>query len=313
MLLLLGGTASGQSSPTSEEATVWKQRAEPIVKGCSTDYQRARAIYDWVCQNIAYDVAGRIGDANTCWTQKRGICSGYSQLYIKLAQGCGMEAVEISGTAKTLSFSNGKGPHAWVRVKTEKGWTLVDATWGAGEVMTGKNGTKKFERQFRPFWFDVDPQWLIFTHFPKQPDDQLLPSPISEEQYQRLPILWPSMEEWGLTAQKTLDYFLTHPKAKMAKTYDVPARVSGKLKLVVIPLSRTLTAGKSYSLVVEATDDNYRPFLSPQTEWKQEGTRFTATVKPKAKQKAVRLEIGEPDGKGGWTIFTLLEYGVKAQ
>ncbi len=312
-MLLATGMAMGQSREAAEENTVWQQRAEPIVAGCTTDYQKARAIYDWVCQNIAYDMAGRIGDANTCWTQKRGICSGYSQLYIKLAGGCGLEAVEISGWAKTLSFSNGKGPHAWVRVKTEKGWTLVDATWGAGEVMTDKNGTKRFERQFRPFWFDVAPQWLIFTHFPKQKEEQLLAAPISEEQYKKLPILWPSMEDWGMEAAPTLDYCLTHPGARMPKTYDVPTRVAGKLRLVEMPMSRTLTAGKSYRLVVEAADENYRPFLQPNLEWKQEGNRYSVTLKPTAKQKTVRLEIGEPDGNGGWTLFTLLEYGVKGK
>ncbi len=75
-----------------EEAALWKVRVAPIVEGCNTDYQKARAIYDWVCQNIAYDMGKDIGDANTCWSQRRGICSGYSQLYIKLAQGCGLQA-----------------------------------------------------------------------------------------------------------------------------------------------------------------------------------------------------------------------------
>lgn len=314
LLLIVGmfvpATTMGQASQPQDPIAIWKERATPIVAGCTTDYQKARAIYDWVCQNIAYDMGNRIGDANTCWTKRRGICSGYSQLYIKLAQGCGLEAYEISGTAKTLSYTNGKGPHAWVKVKTEKGWTLVDATWGAGEVMSGQNGAKHFERQFRPFWFDIDPQWCIFTHFPKQPEDQFLPSPISQEQYAQLPILWPTMTEWGMEADKTLNYCLTHKGAKMPKMYDMPARLIGKMKLVEIPLSKTLRAGKSYQMTIEMTDEDYQPFLQPKNNWKQEGNRYTATIKPTAQQKFVRLEIGEPDGKGGWNIYTILEYRV---
>lgn len=299
-----------QTAQRQDEAAIWKERATPIVAGCTTDYQKARAIYDWVCQNIAYDMGNRIGDANTCWTQRRGICSGYSQLYIKLAEGCGLEAIEINGTAKTLSYTNGKGPHAWVKVKTEKGWILLDATWGSGEVVANPKGTKQFKRQFRTFWFDIDPQWCIFTHFPQQSQDQMLPTPLTEAQYQQLPILWPSMEEWGMEADKTLSYCLTHKDTKMPKTYDVPNQVVGKLRLTDIPLRRTLLAGKSYPIVVETTDENYRPFLQPNVEWKKEGNRYTATIRPTAQQKFVRLEIGEPDGKGGWIIYTILEYRV---
>lgn len=306
-------SAQGPTHQNDEEAALWKVRVAPIVEGCTTDYQKARAIYDWVCQNIAYDMGKDIGDANTCWSQRRGICSGYSQLYIKLAQGCGLQAEEINGMAKTLSFANGSGPHAWVKVKTEKGWILLDATWGSGEVITGQKGTKQYKHQYRSFWFDIDPKWNIFTHFPKEADDQLLPSPISQEQYQRLPIFWPSMGEWGLNADSTLAYCLAHKGAKMPKSYDVPQQALGKMKLLEFPLSRTLQIGKSYRIVVETTDANYRPFSQPQTEWKQEGNRYTTTFKPTAKQRFIRLEIGETDGKGGWNVFTILEYAVEGK
>lgn len=298
---------------TASEAALWRQRVQPIVAGCTTDYQKARAIYDWVCQNIAYDMADHISDANTCWNQKRGICSGYSQLYIKLAHGCGLQAEEINGMAKTITQTNGKGPHAWVKVKTEKGWTLLDATWGAGEVVTDRSGAKQFKRQFRSFWFDINPQWNIFTHFPKRPEDQLLPSPITQEQYHRLPVLWPSVEAWGLEADKMLSHCLAHKDAKMPKTYDVPKPIVGKMKLIAFPLKRTLLPGKSYQLEVECADENYRPFLQPNTEWEKKGNKYTATIRPTSKQKYVRLEIGEPDGNGGWKIYTLLEYTVKAK
>ena len=60
--------APGTTKPdTASEAALWRQRVQPIVAGCTTDYQKARAIYDWVCQNITYDMADHISDANTCW------------------------------------------------------------------------------------------------------------------------------------------------------------------------------------------------------------------------------------------------------
>jgi len=40
--------------------------ATQITAGCTDDYQRVRAIYEWVCKNIDYDLSKSIHRADSC-------------------------------------------------------------------------------------------------------------------------------------------------------------------------------------------------------------------------------------------------------
>ena len=148
--------------------------AARITKNCSTDYEKAFAIYQWECKNIAYDVTLNVHDGEECFKKKKGVCQAYSELFVMIAKECGLKAKIIVGKAKVDPKSTGlrikDNGHAWVKVKTEKGWILVDPTWGAGSV-----SKKKFIRSENNMsWFDVDPKWMIFTHFPDNAKNQML-------------------------------------------------------------------------------------------------------------------------------------------
>ena len=49
--------------------------------------------------------------------------------------------------------------HAWVEVKVDGEWIVMDPTWGAGYVHEGT-----FHFQYNEDYFDPDPAFLAETH-----------------------------------------------------------------------------------------------------------------------------------------------------
>ncbi len=244
---------------------VWKKRVAPIVAGASTDYEKARAIYDWEVKNILYDYTFKVKDGETAWIGHKGVCYAFCDIYVSLATACGLEAVTIGGVGRNGMKSDGKAIHNWVRVKTERGWIFVDPTWGScnSHADRGSNGGKyaEYSRQAE-MWFDIDPQWLIFTHFPNDPEEQHLETPLTEQQYMGLPYITPEAGFLGWDAGKMLRYFLNNPGVKGPQICAVPNAMRGKLQLVEVPFR--LKAGQKYTIKV-------RSQLPLGDEWKPVG------------------------------------------
>ena len=197
---------------------LWSERVAPIVAGCETDYEKAKAIYDWMSENIIYDYTYSISYADECWEKRTGVCNAFSELYVNLAKGCDLSAEKIEGIAKS------GGGHAWNKVKTEKGWILLDVTWGScsGHVdnYNNGNGWEEYGENSR-IWFDVHPDWMIFTHFPKNSKDQMRAIHISSNDFRALPDISPTLGFWGWDAGTTLTYYLQHPQATAPITYAI--------------------------------------------------------------------------------------------
>lgn len=164
--------------------------------------QKARIIYSWIAHNIAYDVAaylsGNYGDVSptSILKNRRGVCSGYANLYQALAEAMGLEAAIIEGSAKGVDYRVGNSTdinHAWNAVKIDNSWYLLDATWGAGTV----NGTQ-FLRQFNPHYFATPPSEFIYDHFPVDSVWQLLNTRYTKQQFESLPQVSPDFFKNGL-------------------------------------------------------------------------------------------------------------------
>lgn len=169
---------------------------QSIVGDTGSQYEQARLLYLWVCENIRYDREGNTRDADAVWLSRKAVCQGYCELYFRLAETIKLKVHVIYGQAKRPL--GGYEEHAWLTVKTEKGQVLVDPTWGAGLFV---NGT--FRHHNDPLtWFDVKPEYFIYTHFPKKKKYQYLEHPYTEQAFKELPFKSPRMlqeEEQGLT------------------------------------------------------------------------------------------------------------------
>ncbi|MCQ2558954.1 MAG: hypothetical protein MJ135_07530 [Oscillospiraceae bacterium] len=97
-----------------------------------SDYEKLRAIYYWICENITYDSAGAAaGKDNTlCHTaysaivQHNTVCQGYALLIYRLALECGIDARLIAG------YSSGQN-HGWNIVRLGNLYYHLDSTWDA--------------------------------------------------------------------------------------------------------------------------------------------------------------------------------------
>lgn len=108
-------------------------------------YLRARAIYDAVSMNFAYDYrsflsgeyksqeyADVIGRGN-------GVCAGIAKVYVAFARAAGIDAEVVSGIGINPSVS---GPHAWVRLRIDNRVVECDPTWG----MSGESFFDNFDQ-----------------------------------------------------------------------------------------------------------------------------------------------------------------------
>ncbi|MBO6026095.1 MAG: hypothetical protein J6P73_02515 [Bacteroidales bacterium] len=239
-----------------------------------SDYDKAKAIYEWECANIAYDLDCRIYSAQECWDQRKGVCQAYSDLFVKPASHCQLEAVTVSGDAKTLAYMDGDGRHAWVKVNTENGWILVDPTWGAGTIM--EQGFVFYDHNMS--WFDVDPEIMVFTHFPDNQDNMFLEEPVTKEQYKMLPLIKAEVTFAGWDAHELLDYFLSHLGEPAPLFYKGFTDGLGKFELVQMPFCGNMKVGETYILKIRSLDAN----VAPQGNWLKNGDLYQMVFHPDA-------------------------------
>jgi len=185
-----------------------------------TEIEKARAIFTWITDNIAYDsssfFAGRIqpSDPKITLNQRKATCGGYSALFYELAGLAGLEAVIIRGHSKGYGFDqmtdSFTSNHEWNAVKIDGYWKLLDTTWGAGAI-SHEDGT--FIKRFEDFFFLTNPQHLIHTHFPEDSSWQLLHPPVSLDHYKQLVNVKPGFFAHQLTLE-------SHKNAIIDLTYE---------------------------------------------------------------------------------------------
>ena len=98
-----------------------------------SEYEKLRAIYDWLCKNVKYDNSTPGSEtemllqhsAYAALVKHTAVCQGYATAFYRLALMAGLNARVVTGT--------GAGePHGWNIVQLDGKWYYVDATWDAG-------------------------------------------------------------------------------------------------------------------------------------------------------------------------------------
>ncbi len=173
--------------------------------------KRARAIYIWITQHIAYDVAASKKTRHYYFTYKNtadsiawhkkfdekqiqnviqnkvAVCDGYARVFKTLCEACNIPCIIINGKARTIDYNyveNNLINHSWNAIEINNKWQLVDATWGSGYV-----DNNMFVKSLSNFYFCTSPQYLVYTHLPDMPIWQLVDTPISKLKFQEMPIV----------------------------------------------------------------------------------------------------------------------------
>ena len=238
-----------------EDEESFESIASAIAAVAETDWEKARGVWTWVTHNIAYDVKGyfngnSITDAETGFEERRAVCSGYSHIFIVLANLLDLDVTEVRGYAKGYGFIAGSSPagtnHSWIMIRIDDECHLFDPTWGAGGLLG-----RTFRWSYKEYYFDSDPELYIFNHFPDNPEYQFIDPAINREVYFRLPSLSDAALGYGFDLDGILDKTIAGQTFTAPGFYDCDVAPS----YMNIPLQDTLAAGESYHFVIEAKTD----------------------------------------------------------
>ncbi|QWV95329.1 transglutaminase-like domain-containing protein [Geomonas oryzisoli] len=142
-----------------------KKLAESIVKGKTTVLDKAKAIYDWACENMYRDPATvGCGKGDVCELLKKpgGKCTDISSVYIALARAAGVPAREVFGLrlGKKAEEDITTWQHCWVEFFLPgTGWVPVDPADVRKAMLVEKLELKDAKtREYRDyFWGGIDP------------------------------------------------------------------------------------------------------------------------------------------------------------
>ncbi|MFN8252022.1 MAG: transglutaminase domain-containing protein [Ferruginibacter sp.] len=158
---------------------------------------KVRAIFRWITENIAYDYKfinkGRevkkpdCDNAVNCeqriaeWKgeyvkkvlqTKKGVCSGYAELFKTLCDIAGIKTEVVEGYARTKPYQVGNHisvNHAWNAVLLDSNWYFLDATWAAGACSESEETEKLtgFHKNFKAYYWLTPYEQLKRNHYPQ--------------------------------------------------------------------------------------------------------------------------------------------------
>ena len=166
-----------------------------LSEGCTTEKEKVRAYFVWICENIKYDIKtfenGKemdpekrkaLNDPENVLKNRKGVCEGYSNLFVALCGEVNIKALKVAGLSKNTAGKVSRGGHAWCMVRTDGQWGLTDPTWGAGDVDLDAG---KYEKRFKERYFLSTPEAMILEHYPLDPLFQMLPNPLTLEEFKQ--------------------------------------------------------------------------------------------------------------------------------
>ena len=278
----------------SETRYDYTELAKFITEGCETQMDQARSIYQWICQNIAYDTSYQVYTADDCYDKKKAVCQGYCELFYRLGEPLNLKTTIISGRSKNQHGQIERAKHAWLLVEVDGDSILIDPTWGAGSIKDGA-----FVRNDNDMsWFQIDPHWLIFTHYPDDANFQFIENPIDRNTFNRLPVLYPSSTAYGWNGKEVLTRILNGDIQTLPKIYD---QYSSHLSLTDIPMQKTLKAGHLYTFTVQKKAPNALVLIHDgefvhEADWQRNDSCYTLQYMP-VSAGTVALSIAKAEKK----------------
>lgn len=157
--------------------------SKKLTSSLTTDKEKFRAIYRWVCLNIEFDIDlhDRVNNQRISlkekdfmeWSRKesvrvsdllinqhRAVCTGYALLVRQLCFYAGITCEVVDGS----KLKKYKVPtHSWNVVLLGGRWYLADPTWSSGYFISN---TRIFVHSFEEKYFLADPKIFNRNHYP---------------------------------------------------------------------------------------------------------------------------------------------------
>ena len=111
-----------------------------------SDYEKAKKIHDWLCQNVVYDKKGADLDDSSrvilahniigVFAYRRAQCEGIAKVVKVLLNAVDVKCIVVTGTTFDKKETEA---HAWNIVKLEDVAYHMDVTWDIGKMSESKN------------------------------------------------------------------------------------------------------------------------------------------------------------------------------
>lgn len=148
---------TGKKEMTDAEFKELRQAAKKATKGCHTQYEKIRAVTEFVSNRIYYDYKYYSNKAGSTtfvkpyevYKNKRAVCSGYTALTTTLFLSIGIPCMELSSYNHTYNAAYDS---------TDGRWVFLDTTWCSKNRYEGKGKWSKNKAVLT--WFDKTPEEL---------------------------------------------------------------------------------------------------------------------------------------------------------
>ncbi|GAB6027914.1 hypothetical protein CHUAL_002129 [Chamberlinius hualienensis] len=206
-----------------EDQKTFTDLVRMLVGRCTSDVEKARAIFRWITvknlNTMHFDENVR---ADTPMALLRGIKYGtesYHVLFKRLCSYVGLHCVVIKGYSKSagyqpgIKFEDNRFRNSWNAVYVAGAWRFVQCNWGARHLVNAKEVPKQsststvlknssksdsLRYEYDDHYFLTNPKEFIYEFFPLQPDWQLLPNPITVEEFEEMPFVRSLFFRYGL-------------------------------------------------------------------------------------------------------------------
>lgn len=197
--------------------------SDKLTRSLTTEEEKFRAIYKWVCLNIDNDYRlfkknqhkrkklRNDPDELRKWNQKvsgevfrtlvskhRTVCTGYAYLIKALADFAGLPCEVIHGYGRTAQSNiggEGIANHSWNAIRLHNNWYLCDATWSSGAIDTEKG---MFVRAYNNSYFLPDPALFIRNHYPADTAWTLLAVKPTLGEFLNRPLIYSSIFQYKI-------------------------------------------------------------------------------------------------------------------
>lgn len=133
-----GFTDKQQIDESINQMQVLKKQFIDQMSVMNSDYQKVKALHDWIVDNIEYDSSMRQVHRYNIYgalIDRVVVCEGYAKLFKYILDDMGIECVLVSGTAVNSEGNNER--HMWNYVKLDGKWYAVDCTWDDPIIIGG--------------------------------------------------------------------------------------------------------------------------------------------------------------------------------
>jgi len=214
----------------------------------TNELDKARAIFLWLCSKdlskLNFSNIEKGSPEEILMNLQRGQTT-YARVYETLCSYAGLLCKTLTGYAKGaeykpgMKFSGTQGQHSWNAVKVNETWQLVDCHWAARRVV-GKKQNQESDKleitsdnvryELDEYYFMPAPSQLIFTHFPEDPNWQLLEQQLTVEEFQNLVPVKPAFFKYGLELDSHTDAVVQTRGDDIIIQIKCPAKMSKSLR-----------------------------------------------------------------------------------